>query len=566
MKPSTAIYLWFAVALLAPLPRVSKASWLSEAVTRPRDLPNDVLRHHPTQSTVVSGHFTTESGKTSFVTDKGAIVPVASASPSASPAPRASAAPSPAASATPQGTPEVSPTVAKTNAAVSAFDANAVVGKTADGKVQVRDAQFKLLSSLDKAAAQVPNGAAKTELKTSIDDLRSKVSDVVADGTAETAKEAANSITTTQEALASAYLSLNQRQQPDAVRKLGTAYFDTVRSKKRLNKAIYQYDDQYAPETYRAIYDQCKSVARLVQGTGRNRLPIGTSFLVAKNIVATASHCLRDRYDEDIAPQSLHFEFETIAEDGSHRQSSFPAARVVVNGFKDFTNVPIDQRLDFALVELGTDGSGKTPDAAGFKPLQICKETDQVKRERAVYVVGYPNGGEKTVADYARVFVPYEASDKMHAGFELEIGGQITNAEERARQDPDQASRDLQLRICQKNAEVLRQLFIASFKPITRNNDKWWLFVSAFLADKDNPPQPAIALDSDTFHGDSGSPVFLRGSSEVIGVLIRGAPDVQDLKVSWTDHEEAIPIQCVMDAWNTLRPGESATFLGATNP
>ena len=65
--------------------------------------------------------------------------------------------------------------------------------------------------------------------------------------------------------------------------------------------------------------------------------------------------------------------------------------------------------------------------------------------------------------------------------------------------------------------------------------------------------QPTIGANSDTYHGNSGSPVYSRRSHEVVGIFTEGEPDVAaPFQAGWRRHEAAIPVTVIVQQLDRL--------------
>lgn len=481
-----------------------------------------------TSDNSVKGRFEVQEGKTNFVTEKGVVVSVDKG--------------------------------AKNNPALGALDARVKVETAPDGSKKIKDFQIELFEDFKKAVAVLPDPAAKQKLKDKVEEVKADVVQAVNDRDPESTKKASEGLKGSRDELVAQFLALNEADRRRLAPLLGAAYLEAGKTRNRFDKGIYGFDDQYSPETYKVIYQRCDGVGRFLCGDIEQPRTVGTAFLVGKNLVLTAGHCLLDEAEDHIALELMHIRFEREAQQGGRETCTYPVSKVVLEGGAANIEGISVQKLDFALLELGADEQGRTADSVGLQPLALSNRLDKVQRDRAVYVVGYPNGGLKTVADYARVFVPYDNSNEIHGGFELEVEGEINARLQKAEQEKNPQQRALQRDFAKDLEARLRQRFQESFQRVNTGGTDRWFFVSSLLSDFKHPPQPAIAINADTFHGDSGAPVFTRGKSEVIGLFIRGAPDRGDLKISWEDHEEAIPIHFILDYWKQQHQNELAQY------
>ena len=67
--------------------------------------------------------------------------------------------------------------------------------------------------------------------------------------------------------------------------------------------------------------------------------------------------------------------------------------------------------------------------------------------------------------------------------------------------------------------------------------------------------QPTIGADSDTYHGNSGSPVYNRRTHAVIGLLFDGQEDLTEpWAAGWRAHEAVLPITKVVERLDSAAP------------
>ncbi len=66
---------------------------------------------------------------------------------------------------------------------------------------------------------------------------------------------------------------------------------------------------------------------------------------------------------------------------------------------------------------------------------------------------------------------------------------------------------------------------------------------------------PTIGANTDTFQGNSGSPVYRRIGSKIIGLLFAGEPDVSTgFSPGWRRHEAILPITEIVKDMTALNP------------
>jgi V8-like Glu-specific endopeptidase len=462
---------------------------------------------------VVSGVFDTHGGKKVFVTDTGVVLDA-------------------------QSVPE------KIGSNASSVRVNVSL-KQIDGEATIDRTQGELPKKLAAAVASVREEETRAGLNKTVENLRQETRKVISSSSPEEAVGYLNLLEKTKEEILQMFMALSEEQKEKEAGAMGAAYL-LARQAVKSQKATYGYNDEWNPKTYSAIFKWCDPIGQIqVEGE-----PHATCFLIGPNLVLTCEHCIFN--EATLADHKLRDLSVTFYKEGAaNNPLSYPVASIVARGRKGPHHAvnPSLEKLDYALLGLGPSAMGGTPQQDGLLPVKLKIEPD-LARDTAVYVIGYPETRSKTVADNAHIFVPYEISDDALNKYRLELNGEIKELEDAAsklQKGPEKDTKQGQAEILGKQ---LRAQFKESFKFI--NETRNWCFVSNFMY----PQHPALAIDSDTFHGDSGSPVFLRKTSEVIGVFFRGLGDADQLnKVTWRQHEEAVPISVILQHWTQQDAG-----------
>jgi hypothetical protein len=121
--------------------------------------------------------------------------------------------------------------------------------------------------------------------------------------------------------------------------------------------------------------------------------PLGcscTGFLVAPDVVATAGHCVRSTK----GARKTRFVFGFRMLDRTRARTDF-AKKDVYQGVKLLARQEEDEGADWALVQLDRPVVGRTP-------LRV-RTSGKVADDRAVFVIGHPNGLPAKLADGANV-------------------------------------------------------------------------------------------------------------------------------------------------------------------
>lgn len=357
----------------------------------------------------------------------------------------------------------------------------------------------------------------------------------------------------TQKEIIKIYSELPASKRETAAPQLGKLYVQARAAEDRasIQKSIYGQNDQYSPDTYRQIFERSQSVCYLNNLNKR----VGTCFMIGTNLVLTCNHTLAIPHAEDdyYEPEDLRVSFGQGSDPES--EEIYEVDEIVFQGIAGGVDGIKVDAMDFALLKVGQGKvSGKPPSENGVQPLKIHRDT-RTPKNTAVYVIGYPGlTGQKTVADNARIFLGFNVTPNTRLGYELEVYEELERLREKAYEETKDKAEALQA-VAREKAELEgRQLldrFKLSFKSGESTPPRWYL-ISSLIGD---PPHPAFALDSDTYHGNSGSPVFERVSSEVVGVLFRGSPDkASNFEVGYLRHEEAIPLYVLLDNWREHQP------------
>lgn len=289
----------------------------------------------------------------------------------------------------------------------------------------------------------------------------------------------------------------------------------------RTRKAIYGRSDLYRPMIYQMIRDASRgSVAIVEKNPDRVRC---SGVLVGQNIVLTALHCLNGVIVS--AEIKVWFNFEKDLAEPPHNLpvTSYSVDQLLVQG----STLPHPEagRMDYALLRLSqTDGRD-----AGQTFTARCLSRERVRYDQALYVVGHPLGAERTVHDNGWAIFPFLVTRE-------EFGRLLMLVETEFKDSPDH------------NAAIanFRESYVKSTdggQELYRNFSARWNF------------QPTIGVEIDTFHGNSGGPVFGRIDQNVVGIVIDGEPDDAGPWVpGWRRHEAVLPASEILADIEAQRP------------
>lgn len=299
----------------------------------------------------------------------------------------------------------------------------------------------------------------------------------------------------------------------------------TALSQQSQLKAIYGVVTNFPPLSYRQIYHY----AQRVVGIEINGDRICSGIAIDAEWIMTAGHCLARGPLSDAV---------SISFDGRGSQP------LRVRGLKDrwpssIPGVNLEDPLDYVFLRIEPTTELQAVIAAldaeagtqGLHPL--CLLTGDLPYRQPVFAIGHPLGRDMTVHDYAYVWFPHRLSQQ---GFDQVEAETFAQADSLGRQigDPDYAER---------TREALRK----TYRRQERDGEISYTYMLALNELPDGAARPAFGIDTDTFSGDSGAPVFDRKTQCIAGVFGGGEDDrLVATQVSWREHEFATPIAAIL--------------------
>lgn len=407
------------------------------------------------------------------------------------------------------------------------------------GVVQVRGVELEATESWRRRWQQLP--PRDKQRYSRINAAQRRVSDaadraLAADATEADLRTLDAAVDQAQEAVVAEY-SVMRVETNEAARAEQRMLVEEHRELQRASKGMYglNRDDRYPPQAYQTIFDNSRGAFALKR-LGEPK-PRCSGVLIGDHLGLTNNHCIGSELPDEFV---VVFDYEdTLA--GSHlEEHAFPVTDFLIEDEDDRAG------LDFVLLELG-EVDGKSP-GASYKPQ--CLSTELVKRDDPLYVVGYPLGDPRTVHDNAFVYFPWRVTEAEYAELELLVRSEFASL-----QDEQQSWIDGKLRE-----------FSDSYKRHEGDAGAWYEYISTRFGD-----QPTIGADSDTYRGNSGSPVFHRRTHHVIGLLFDGQDDLSTpWEPGWRAHEAVLPIapviarlDAVFGQWRD-EPGTCVASLGPT--
>ena len=285
----------------------------------------------------------------------------------------------------------------------------------------------------------------------------------------------------------------------------------------RTGKALYgtNRDDRYPPEAYQRIFDNSRGSLAILADGGEVHC---SGVLVARDHVLTNKHCTDGFFPTELR---VRFDYERRI-DGD----LLPTRTLPVTGVIPFTSLQ-SKGYDFAVLKIGEDG----PDgnhAGDLYPVQ-CLSLSRVRRDDPLYLIGHPQGEPRTVHDNTFVFFPFRVTEFEFIELEMLVRSEFLGSED----------------------EITR---LQEFRDSYREHSENGVSVFENFSLRWNQ-QPTIGVDSDTFHGNSGSPTYNRKTHQVIGILFDGEDDLDEpWQVGWRAHEAVLPIEVVVERLDEVHP------------
>ncbi len=317
-------------------------------------------------------------------------------------------------------------------------------------------------------------------------------------------------------------------------RMIGTTSKEAVEA---INKAVYGFDDNFEVFNVKHISENASAIA-MIRDKKRPSTPIGTAFLIGKNTVVTAEHCVM-AYRNQEKMDDLEFVFFYEYEFDESIGAAVDREKIVCS-YRESPNEKygMDQDLgesfgvpDFAILEISPPDN-KRAEIEGIKPVTLSLR-------RALYAdalccIGHPQGNQKKIHMNCRVLLPFELRPREINSFASILASRMAKLDKiRNRSGGNTSDRE-------------RALIL---KHYTRNLSDPDNADSLYYVDRThNLQRPAIAIEADTFPGDSGAPIFDIRSNAVVGILVAGQPTSKTVieEVSLDEHEIALPIQFVV--------------------
>jgi hypothetical protein len=284
-------------------------------------------------------------------------------------------------------------------------------------------------------------------------------------------------------------------------------------------KSIYGSNNNFFPQVYQQIYGRTFSCVGIVHpGKQQNALPSSwrpnvSGALIAPNLLLTCSH---DITDDTLPGQQVEVWFNFTQDlDGKPTEKVVTYVKRTVY---DGRTTNVDEKtppLDFSLLEIDPAVTDRTPVELTTAPIGL---------NTAVYVIGQPKGEYQVVHDSSHVLYPYEVSKDDYAKVKLQVQSALIG------QSDD-------------STELTDRLFKASYEQVPVEGHA--PFFRYYLI-TNGEHMPIMGADCDTFHGDSGGPMFVRNTGLCCGILIEGPDDDSFFTIAtFLHHEKILPMRAI---------------------
>ena len=294
-----------------------------------------------------------------------------------------------------------------------------------------------------------------------------------------------------------------------------------------VEKTLYVGGREYSPGVYRriAINTQGSVGLKIVPGSDKVYC---SGAVIGEDLILTARHCLFNLIAEEVIQIPINkirvvFDFETGINRKEKRIES-----VIAMGDRsadpakdlDFAVLKVSDIPPPSVVLMVEDGIVRPSER------KVCMTTANLQREEEIYVVGHPKEQSRTVADNGQVLFPYIVSEEVLGLLHLSVLKEL-----RVEAGSDDATSE-------RIFELLRR-WTDSYKD---QGDGMYLHNSRAFHGR-----PTLGIQSNTYGGSSGGPVFSKVYNRLVGVFRSGEFDGKALlEGGWENHESALPIELVI--------------------
>lgn len=304
-----------------------------------------------------------------------------------------------------------------------------------------------------------------------------------------------------------AYVLALESNDPQATAKLASLYQSLREERKSLFGS--REPDNYPPRTYKAIYQACFAVCKVIVDPEFEPQTTASGALIGPNLVLTCAH--------DVESGS---NFEVVFMDEENRPVSTRLAERIYVGRPRSDS---EGRLDFALLRIANDPA----DTVTRSPFVLSRR--QLSLDAAIFSIGYPGGEDLKVHDYSRVVLPHELREVDRPGFLIRLQADFI----RHNQLTGQSLPTERLSKYEFDRRYVR----------SQPGSESYFYHNAFH----NTKIPVFGADTDTFAGDSGGPVVMRKNGSLVGILLEGMKEGSFApNATIIDHERCLPMSVIL--------------------
>lgn len=276
-------------------------------------------------------------------------------------------------------------------------------------------------------------------------------------------------------------------------------------------KAVYGLTSNFDPVSYSRIFSQARRTVALVERNER----FCSGYLLSAEWVMTAGHCLK-RGDV----QSMRASISTAAGE--------PVLVPVDDQWPTSGTGRSDaDPIDYVFLHLAPSDELQRQ-WAWLEQARLCLQPEPLEYEQAVFVIAHRGESPLKVYDHAYVWFPFRALPQRFQEMSALTGAKLQRLAEAW--FPDDPTR--QVDFFDRNMADLEKSYEL------RGTHREYRSERAGLGKR-----PYFGMDTDTYRGNSGAPVFSRDGVCIIGVFSGGAADNARIdEGTWKEHEFAIPL------------------------